>query len=213
MDIPDDIQLIDKPKGITSFDCVRQLRRELGVKKIGHAGTLDPMATGLMIMGIGTGTKKLHEYLKLDKTYEAHIEFGFSTDTGDLEGAVVEKQDVAPFSQETIDELVSNMVGTHALAVPRYSAIKKNGKPLYKYAREGKEVEVPIKEMTVQSATLLSYKHPVLSLELSVTSGTYIRSLAEEMGRRLGVPAVLVGLRRTRIGKFYVLGARTVVSH
>jgi tRNA pseudouridine55 synthase len=208
----DTILLVDKPRGITSFDVIRILRRKLGIKKMGHAGTLDPLASGLMIIGINEGTKKLSEFLKLPKTYKAEILFGKKTDTGDLEGKVVEEADASALSEESVREAVKNFIGKHSLAVPAYSAVKRNGVPLYKLARQGVEnIAPPIKEMEVTDARFLSFSkdgnRAVLAVELDVSSGTYIRTLGEELGRRLGVPATLQNLRRTKIGEFEIKDA------
>lgn len=250
-----DILLIDKPTGITSFDCIRMLRRKLGVKKmghaprlkIGHAGTLDPLATGLMIIGIGEGTKKLGNYLKLPKTYEANILLGVRTDTGDVTGKTLEEfssnDQISKISNEEIKKALEGMVGKLKLPVPAYSAIKRDGEALYKKARRGEVFESPIKTMEVLSAEFLGvtevpYNYDrtytvkggegkegglVIKVRLDVGSGTYIRSLAEEFGRRLArtnlaeqnlhgraVPATLAGLRRTRIGTFKIEDAQTL---
>ncbi len=219
-----DILLIDKPSGITSFDVIRRLRRKLGIKKIGHAGTLDPMATGLMIIGVGDGTKKLTEYVKLDKEYVAEILIGIKTASGDITGEVIEKKDVpeeavGTFSVEKISDAMASMVGVLTLPVSAYSAIKKNGVPFYKKAfaaeRKGEtvpEAELPIREMKVYEAELLNFdiKNKVIKARFKVGSGTYIRSLAEELGRRLGYPATLKNLRRTVIGEFQIEDAESV---
>jgi tRNA pseudouridine55 synthase len=215
-----DILLIDKPKGITSFDCIRILRRTLGVKKLGHAGTLDPMATGLMIIGVGNGTKKLQDFLKLDKTYEAEILLGVSTDTGDVTGKILKELGSMNYElwkgkEAEIKKVLDGMVGKLQLPVPAYSAVKRGGEPLYKKARRGEKVESPIKIMEVADCELLAVCHPseggdpendrvIVKVRFDVGSGTYIRSLAEEFGKRLGVPATLANLRRTRIGEFRV---------
>jgi tRNA pseudouridine55 synthase len=211
LDTPD-IILIDKPKGITSFDVIRRLRRELGIKKMGHAGTLDPMATGLMIIGIGSGTKKLHEYLKLPKAYEAEILVGQKTTTGDITGDIVEQVPVGVLSKEVVSNILDSLVGTVKLAVPLYSAIKIKGQPLYKYARKGKQVAVPEKEMVLEKFVLQSVECKegscIVKVIMHVGSGTYIRSLAEEIGRRLDYPATLQNLRRTEIGPFNIKDAQ-----
>lgn len=206
------VLLIDKPQGITSFDVIRRLRRQTGIFKMGHAGTLDPMASGLMIIGIEQGTKKLAEYLKLDKTYAAEITLGILTDTGDVTGNIVERKDVPILSLNDIRVCLSGMVGVLNLPVPVYSAIKKGGKPLYSYAREGRKVSVPVKKMVVLDAQLISKNGNVISVEFSVGSGTYIRSLAEEFGRRMGTVATLSALRRTSIGPFKVEDAQALSS-
>jgi len=212
------ILLLDKPQGITSFDCIRILRRKLGIRKMGHAGTLDPMATGLMIIGVGEGTKKLHEFLKLDKTYEAEILLGIRTDTGDITGKALESQniEITKYQNNEIAQALRSMVGKLLLPVPAYSAIKRGGEALYKKARRGETVDAPVKTMEVRSAEFLGMsslantdgRQCLLKVRFDVTSGTYIRSLAEELGRRLGVPATLAALRRTRIGIFKVEDAQ-----
>ncbi len=218
------ILLIDKPKGITSFDVIRILRKKLGIRKMGHAGTLDPMASGLMIIGINEGTKKMSEFLKLPKVYVANVLLGKKTDTGDMEGRVIEEADVPEISEEKIREVVAGMVGKHSLHVPMYSAIKIGGRPLYKLARkkekgselteEEKNIAPPIKEMEVISARLLEIhcqgRTLTMKIEMEVSSGTYIRSLGEELGRRLGYPATLAGLRRTKIGEFLIEDAMSL---
>jgi tRNA pseudouridine55 synthase len=200
----ENIMLIDKPKGITSFDVIRELRKRLNIRKIGHAGTLDPQATGLLIIGIEEGTKKLKEYLRLPKKYEAEVLLGTLTDTWDLEGKVQEIKDVPKLDQEQIKSALDQLKGDIDLKVPKYSAIKKAGKPLYKYAREGDDIEPPVKRMHVISTKILAFNKNLIIIEFEVKSGTYIRSLAVELGRMLGTVATLQNLRRTTIGDFKV---------
>lgn len=225
----DDIVLIDKPIGITSFDVIRRLRRELNIRKMGHAGTLDPLASGLMIIGVAAGTKKLAEYIKLDKEYVAEILVGIKTETGDLEGKVVEEKAVEEdvvadiFSSEKISATLNEMLGTLTLPVSAYSAIKKGGVPFYKKAREAKlrgqtldPNELPIREMKVINTELLEYNYDklnhrmIIKVRFEVGSGTYIRSLAEEFGKRFGYPATLQSLRRTKVGNFKIENARSI---
>jgi tRNA pseudouridine55 synthase len=223
------ILLVDKPKGITSFDVIRILRKKLGIKKMGHAGTLDPMASGLMIIGINEGTKRLGEFLKLPKVYLAEVLLGKKTDTGDIGGRVIEEANVSDVSEQKICEAVAGMVGKHLLPVPMYSAVKIGGRPLYKLARkkekggeltqEEQNIIPPTKEMYVMTARLLEIhcqcetlpmakfrpdNGVVIKIEMEVSSGSYVRTLGEELGRRLGYPATLVGLRRTKIGEFLI---------
>ena len=207
--IEPDVLLVHKPKGITSFDVVRKLRRVLGERKIGHAGTLDPLAHGLMILGIKTGTKKMTNYLKLPKTYIAEVLLGKSTDTGDLEGEIVKEKVIykGDLKERDIDDTLLSMVGEHLLEVPLYSAIKVDGQPLYWYARNNKTPpRIPQKEMNVTNIQLLDHyqsaDHYVVKVRLDVSSGTYIRTLGEEIGRRLGYPATLKDLYRVHIGEF-----------
>lgn len=225
--LPANMMLVDKPAGITSFDVIRRLRPKLGVRKMGHAGTLDPAATGLMIIGIGEGTKQLQEYLKLDKEYVAEILIGIRTDSGDLEGVTLEERAIEAaaetFSKEKVSAALGSLVGTLTLPVSAYSAIKQNGVPFYKKARAASRrgqiipaADLPIREMIVHSAKLLDILYDsktrtvVIKARFNVGSGTYIRSLGEELGRRLGYPATLKSLRRTKIGEFQVEDAETV---
>jgi len=226
-----ELLLIDKPKGITSYDCIRILKRRYSRgTKMGHAGTLDPMATGLMLIGVGQGTKRLQYFLKLDKTYEAEILLGVQTDTGDSTGNVVKEvnvgtelnstilQRIVELGAEGIQEVLREIVGKLTLPVPAYSAVKRGGEPLYKKARRGERVEPPLKQMEVTQCELLAIcpsrlrgkDNLIIKARFSVSSGTYIRSLAEELGRRLRVPATLAGLRRTQIGDFRVENAQRI---
>ena len=216
MDLPD-LLLIDKPAGMTSFDVIRQLRRKLKIRKMGHAGTLDPAATGLMLIGVGPGTKQLADFIKLDKEYLAEVLVGVRTTSGDLDGEVLEQVNVPDLDEPTVEMTVSHLVGDLTLPVSAYSAIKAGGQPLYKKARaaaaKGEPVpEGPLRKMAVHDAAYLGMHREgewvVLTVRFSVGSGTYIRSLAEELGRLLGYPATLKSLRRTMIGIFDVSHAK-----
>jgi tRNA pseudouridine55 synthase len=220
------ILLIDKPAGITSFGVLRKLRRILNVKKAGHAGTLDPMATGLLVVGINEGTKQLTNLVKLDKTYQATIRFGERYSTGDITGELLEavpvEETLEEFS-ERLAEVVASFSGTHELPVSAFSAIKVAGKPLYKHAykaiKKGVSLpEAPTRTMVVHTASIFGADVAQgtcveVEIEFSVGSGTYIRSLAEELGRRLGYPATLAALRRTKVGEFDITDARTIESY
>lgn len=209
-----EVLLIDKPKGITSFDVIRRLRRVLGIRKMGHAGTLDPLASGLMLIGVGAGTKKLASLIKLPKTYQAEILLGERRSTGDLEGEVLETKPVTALSEEQVAEALNSLKGEQELPVPAYSAIKQGGVPLYKKARKGEVVEIPVRTMEVTRAALLTFEvrdeRVYLRVLFDVGSGTYIRSLAEALGNRLGYPATLSELRRTRIGEYYLEDAQNI---
>ncbi|HEU4677687.1 MAG TPA: tRNA pseudouridine(55) synthase TruB [Candidatus Paceibacterota bacterium] len=211
--------LIDKPKGITSFDVIRRLRRELGVRKMGHAGTLDPLATGLLLVGVGEGTKDLTKYVGLDKEYLATVRIGERRTTGDLEGAIVEEKEVTELREEDVCDALSGMVGTLRLPVSPYSAVKQGGVRLYKRARKaekrGEVIEdTPLRDMVVHEADFLDMKcesgRAEVRVRFKVGSGTYVRSLGEEIGRRLGYPATLADLRRTKVGDFSVEDARAL---
>lgn len=224
MDTAVDIVLIDKPVGISSFDVIRRLRREykdrnLTVPKMGHAGTLDPLASGLMLVGIGAGTKKLAEYLKLPKEYVTEILIGEKRTTGDMEGRIVESKDVVTLSEADTKTALTSMIGELTLPVSAYSAIKKDGIPMYKRARIAEQVGETVADVAHRSMGVLAAEHLgqscahgrcVIQIRFSVTSGTYIRSLGEELGRRLGYPATVQSLRRTKVGEFSVDNARSI---
>jgi tRNA pseudouridine55 synthase len=204
----DDIILVNKPKGMTSFDVIRILRKKLGIKKMGHAGTLDPLATGLMIIGVGKGTRKLTQYLKLDKTYETEILIGVATDTYDIDGKIIEEKEVPNLNEELIKEKLKLLEGVHEFEVPKYSAIKIKGKKLYELARHSVDFIPPKRKMQVHKVefmTLKQYnKHYILKASFDVASGTYIRTLAVEFGKLIGYPATVYSIKRTRIGDFYL---------
>ena len=215
--------LIDKPKGITSFDVIRILRKQLGVKKLGHtlkppklghAGTLDPLATGLLLIGVGKGTKKLHDLVGLPKTYYVEILLGIKTTTGDMEGDILEEEKVASIEEKKLQSALQKIIGTLKLPVPIYSAVKQGGVPLYKKARQGKKVITPVREMQVFDVRLIKHwrnknmEGYIVAVEMDVASGVYVRSVAEEFGRILNMPATVKELRRTKIGDFDVKDAQ-----
>ncbi len=219
MELPTNILLIDKPKGITSFDVIRTLRVKLGIRKMGHGGTLDPLASGLMIIAKNEGTKLLTNYLKLDKEYIAEVLIGERRSTGDMEGDILEEKEVEHLNSEEVEKAVASLQGTITLPVSAYSAIKKDGVPMYKRARKAEKTgeaitELPVREMLVKDIELLKTEYVgdrcVLTVRFFVGSGTYIRSLAEELGRRLGYPATLKNLRRTKIGEFAIEDAEAL---
>ena len=212
-----ELLLIDKPKGITSMDVIRILRRQLQIKKIGHAGTLDPLARGLMLVGVGAGTKKLTELIKLDKEYVAEIRIGERRTTGDLEGEIMEEKEVVELAQDEVEKALETLLGMQTLPVSAYSAIKVDGVPMYKRARKAEKTgeivsEVPVRDMRVDDVELQKFEvgdgRAVATVRFVVGSGTYIRSLAEELGCRLGYPATLQNLRRTKVGEFDIKDAR-----
>jgi len=202
--------LVDKPKGISSYDVIRILQRELGKKKMGHAGTLDPLASGLMIIGIESGTKKLSELIGLNKTYVVEILLGTKTSTGDLDGGVIESKEVGEISEDTLRDTTQKIVGVLRLPVPAFSAVKQGGVPLYKKARAGKKIIIPIRDMEVLAVRFLEYNHKekIVKLEMDVASGVYVRSVAEKFGELLDLPATVYELRRTKVGEFSVEDAR-----
>lgn len=209
-----ELLLVDKPKGITSFDVIRVLRRKLRVKKMGHAGTLDPQATGLLIIGVGAGTKRLKELLDADKVYVMEVLLGKRTETGDLEGKVLEEAEVAELSLVKIQEILRELEGEIELPVPLYSAVKLKGVPFYKYARQGIAIETPLRKVKIHHLKLLAQqsqgKYSVLEIEMNCSKGTYARTVAEEIGKRLGVPATLQNLCRTKIGSYKLTQAKNL---
>lgn len=196
----DGLLLLNKPNGITSFDCIRRLRQNTGVKKIGHAGTLDPQASGLMLMLFGTATKQAQRFSKLDKEYEAEVTLGCVSSTGDKEGELKLVSKHAP-DLTKLEQAVS-FTGDVSVAPPVYSAIKIGGQEAYKRARRGEKIEMPVRLMTVRQAELMSYEYPIVKLRWTVSSGTYVRSLAERLGDELGTGAYLSGLVRTKVGEY-----------
>lgn len=210
-----ELLLVNKPKGITSFDVIRVLRRKLSTKKMGHSGTLDPQATGLLIVGIGKGTKKLKDLIGADKVYIMEVLLGKRTDTGDLEGKVLE--DVAmshPPLEENVQQVLKSLEGEIELQVPLYSAVKLKGIPFYKYARQGIAIETPLRKVKIHHLKLLAQQsqgeYSMLKIEMSCSKGTYARTVAEEIGKRLGVPATLQNLCRTKIGSYELTQAKNL---
>ncbi len=214
MGVPSEILFIDKPKGITSFDVVRRLRKKLGMKRMGHAGTLDPFATGLLIVGVDKGTKRLNEYMSLPKTYLMDVLLGKRTETGDPEGTVLEKKEVGEIDESLLEKTLKEMEGELTLPIPKYSAVKHKGIPLYAYARKNIPVEEKLRTTRVFYLKLLDIerqrKNIILQFEMKAEKGTYARAVAEEIGRRLGLPAMLQDLRRTKIGDIDVSQAQKI---
>lgn len=212
--VKDGILLVDKPVDWTSFDVVAKIRgqirreyQEQGIKptkrqlKVGHAGTLDPFATGLLVILLGDATKKATEFLKLDKVYDATIRLGQTSTTGDPEGEVTDASDRQP-SWEEVEVALKEFIGEITQTPPIFSAIKVNGQRAYKLAHAGKEVEIPARQVTIYSIELLDYMYPEVKIRTHVSSGTYIRTLAADIGEVLGTGAYCSALRRTAIRDF-----------
>jgi tRNA pseudouridine55 synthase len=202
--------LVNKPLGITSFDVIRRLRRQTGVRKIGHAGTLDPLASGLMLMLFGTACKQAERLTKLDKRYLAQVTLGATSTTGDNEGDKTPVSDRVPTKAE-VEAAIARLTGELTQTPSIYSAIKINGQEAYKHARAGRAVTMPSRQVTVHEHTLVSYDYPIIQLAAHVSSGTYIRSLAEDLGNLLGTGAYVSGLVRTEVGE-YGLGEAVVLD-
>ena len=204
----DGIILIDKPDNMTSFGVVARVRRVLtqqaGKKvKVGHTGTLDPFATGLMILVVGKECKNAGNYSKLDKVYEATILLGQTSSTGDPEGEITDVSTHQPTEQEIVQAL-EQFKGEIMQQPPAFSAIKINGQRAYKLARKGEEIEMPLRQVTIHSLELLEYSYPSVKIRTHVSSGTYIRTLAEDVGRTLGTGAYCSELRRTKIADYSI---------
>lgn len=212
----DQIILVDKPAGISSFGVVAKIRRELkdefGHKiKVGHTGTLDPFATGLLILLSGKMTKKSNEFLKLDKAYEAELKLGFASTTGDPEGEITEINTSLVPSLSEIQTVLDSFMGKLTQTPPRFSAIKINGERAYKLARKGADFKIPSREVEIYQIEILDYTYPSLKIRCHVSSGTYIRTLAEDIGKKLGTGAYLTALRRTKIGNYSVENAKQIM--
>ncbi|MEA3476063.1 MAG: tRNA pseudouridine(55) synthase TruB [Candidatus Cloacimonadota bacterium] len=199
---------IDKPAGITSFDVVRKIRYLTGVKKVGHSGTLDPFATGVLLVFVGRETTKhISKFSNLDKEYYAKVKFGEKTDTADLTGKVIKRKPIPELSISQIESVCQNFIGKIQQIPPMYSAIKKDGIRLYKLARKGNTIEREPRRVEIKELELLEYNKPFLKFSSVVSKGTYIRTLAEDIAEKLGTIGHLVELRRMGIGKFSVENA------
>ena len=201
---------VDKPGGCSSFDVIRRLRTFLDVRKMGHAGTLDPLATGLLIILMGRATRLMERFMDLPKTYEATLRLGEATDTYDADGKVTERCDPSEIGREDLLRARDRFVGVIEQITPAWSAVKRGGERLYRKMRRGEEVIPPKRIVTIRSFEILERKHADVSFAVECSSGTYIRSLAHEFGQVLGVGAHIVQLRRTHIGDFPVNEAWTV---
>ena len=199
--------------GWTSFDVVAKvrgiLRKEVGKIKVGHTGTLDPLATGLLVLLVGSATKRAPELTKLDKTYEVIIRLGQTSTTGDEEGQKTEVSDKIPSNAE-IQVALKQFIGQIEQTPPRYSAIKINGKRAYQLARAGQEVKLEPRQVTIYELKDTRYAYPAISFTVTVSSGTYIRSLAEDIGKNLGTGAYMTALRRVSVGGFTIRYAMPV---
>ncbi len=213
----DGILLIDKPKGWTSFDVVAkvrgQVKRETGLKKpkVGHTGTLDPLATGLMIVVLGSYCKRAEEFSKLDKVYEVTMKLGETSTTDDEEGEKTQTGDRRPEIEE-IKQTLQSFVGEIQQTPPAFSAIKVNGQRAYKLARAGKEVKMEPRTVTIHAITEVSYDFPFVKFTSHVSSGTYIRSLVRDIGEMLATGAYMSDLRRIKVGTYDIKNAHAMAN-
>ncbi len=204
----DGILLVDKPAGWTSFDVVAKVRgilRQSGIKKpkVGHTGTLDPLATGLLVLVLGSYTKRAQEFSKLDKTYEVTMKLGQTSSTGDQEGEKTMVSAIKP-SQTDVEAVLDGFIGESEQIPPQFSAIKVDGQRAYKLARAGKEVKLEPRTVKIYEIIGIKYAYPEVKFITKVSSGTYIRSLVEDIGSKLGTGAYMTALRRTKVGIFKI---------
>ncbi len=202
--------LIDKPLDWTSFDVVRKTRSLIKIKKVGHAGTLDPLATGMLIVCTGKFTKRINEYMGMEKEYTGSFTLGAITPTYDLESEPIETKDISALTHEQIYAATAPFTGTIQQVPPQHSAIKKDGKPVYLMARKGIDFVLEPRTITIKSFEITAIELPKVYFKVVCTTGTYIRSLAHDYGRQLSCGAYLSSLRRTRIGTFKVEDALTM---
>lgn len=201
----DGLILINKQKGFTSHDVVNVIRKKLNTKKVGHTGTLDPNATGVLPILVGKATKISKYLMEHDKTYIATIKLGEKTDTGDSEGQVIEEKSIpADLKKEDINNALQNFFGKQKQVPPMYSAIKINGKKLYEYAREGKEVKLEAREIEIYKIELLEYQNNKIKFEVECSKGTYIRTLCEDIAKKLGTVGYMEELQRTKVNNFRI---------
>ncbi|RME76417.1 MAG: tRNA pseudouridine(55) synthase TruB, partial [Chloroflexi bacterium] len=193
---------IDKPKGLTSHDVVAQVRRLSRQRRVGHAGTLDPMATGVLLVCLGQATRLIEYLMQSQKQYRAVIRFGITTNTLDAEGEVTAVRDASGLTEADIRRVLPDFLGQIEQIPPAFSAIKQGGKPLYRLARAGQPVEVPPRQVVIESLEWVDWSPPDLTLDVTCSPGTYIRSLARDLGDALGVGAHLAGLTRTASGSW-----------
>jgi len=206
----DGLLLVDKPSGPTSHDVVDRIRRHFRLDKVGHGGTLDPMATGLLVILLGKGTKLSNYIMGSDKIYEGTMRFGVTTDTDDLDGQVLSESDASGVTQAALEAEMRKWVGDIMQTPPMVSAVKKDGVPLYKLARKGQTVEREPRLIHIYDFALLDFTPPSARFRLKCTKGTYVRAVCADVGRALGCGAFLEQLRRTRSGSFDVERALTM---
>jgi len=198
------IFLIDKPRGITSFEVVKRIKKWLNVKKIGHGGTLDPLATGVLPIFLNKATKIAQFFLNMDKTYMATMRLGLETETQDIEGKVTRVCKKIDVSIEELKMVMESFKGKIKQALPFYSSIKVGGMPLYKWARKGIKIECPPREVEIYELKIKSFRPPEVDFEVSCSKGTYIRTLCSDIGKKLGCGACLAYLRRLQTGPFTI---------
>jgi tRNA pseudouridine55 synthase len=206
----DGVLLVDKPAGMTSHDVVDRVRRQFGFKKVGHCGTLDPAATGLLILVVERATKLQDRLMSVDKTYEGTMLLGISTDSQDVDGEVIAEKPVPPLTENDIEEALAKFRGDIQQVPPMVSAVKHQGTPLYKLARKGKTVEREPRLVHIYDLRVLAVELPRIRFRVACTKGTYVRTLCSDIGDLLGCGAHLYELRRTQSGNFQVNDAHSL---
>ena len=195
----DGIIVVNKPSGCTSHDIVSKIRKKLNIKKVGHTGTLDPLATGVLPILLGNGTKLSKYLINHDKEYIATIKLGVKTDTADIEGTVIEEKKAPLFTEKQIMNALESLKGKQKQIPPMYSAIKINGKKLYEYARSGESVEVKPRDIEIYNIVLIKYKDNRIQFKVACSKGTYIRSVCEEIAQKLNTVGTMSALERTKV--------------
>lgn len=196
------ILFLDKPGGMTSHDVVDAIRKIAGMRQVGHAGTLDPMATGLLILGLGRGTKALEFFEGLDKEYHVKVKFGEETDTLDRDGKVLRTADASHVTREATVQALTSFEGEYDQVVPAYSAVRVQGKKLYELARSGQKVQTPSRKVKIVSNELICFEAPFIEFRVRCTKGCYVRALARDVGERLKTVATCYDVRRLKVGEF-----------
>lgn len=206
----DGILIINKPKGYTSHDVVNILRKELNTKKVGHTGTLDPNATGVLPVLIGQATKLSKYLIEHDKTYIAELKLGKKSSTGDIEGEIVETKKIPSLNKDQIEEVLRSFLGKQMQTPPIYSSIKINGKKAYEYARAGERIEIPPREIEIFNIKLIDFGEDTIRFEVSCSKGTYIRVLCEDISQKFGTVGLMSNLTRTKVDEFELKNSITI---
>ena len=201
------IIIINKPANYTSHDIVAKVRKALNIKKVGHTGTLDPLATGVLPILLGNGTKLSQYLINHDKEYIATIKLGVKTDTGDIEGNIIEEKKVEEYSNEQVNNVLNMFIGKQKQLPPMYSAIKVKGKKLYEYALKGEKVELEPRDIEIYNIELIENNNKEIKIKVNCSKGTYIRVLCEDIAKKLGTIGTMKELKRTKVGDFYLENA------
>ena len=206
----DGILIIDKPQNFTSHDVVAKIRKIIGTKKVGHTGTLDPMATGVLVVCVGAATKLVEHFTSQDKVYQAKIKLGLKTDTADITGQVIEEKGIPVINEQLVNEVCQSFIGKQKQVPPIYSSIKVNGMKLYEYARKGIEVKIEPRDIEIFSISNIKLEADEITYTVHCSKGTYVRSLCEDIAEKLGTCGTMSYLRRIKTGEFQIENAITL---